>query len=147
MDATPWTGSTPPRDTSVDIEAVRYDSSDGEDSHFYAVEWCLRIPTAWVEAPASDDLLSKLAATSGLLAEGVSIGSIRRMRSGQSVAVAWEYGPTVRSLVQVLTYEPGEPSVHVLRHPETFTEYPAWVRSALKRAVESHLAERAEVAA
>jgi hypothetical protein len=39
----------PPLGVSLEIADVRYDGSDGEGSHFYAVTWALVAPTTWLD--------------------------------------------------------------------------------------------------
>ncbi len=133
--------STTPRDTSVDIEAIRYDSSDGEDSHYYAVTWCLRVATAWVEGPVATDLAQQLAATAGLLDAGLSMRDLYRLRNGARVAVEFEYSPSVTSLVHVMTEVGKEPYILPLGEVATFARPDHWIQSAIKGAVKAHLEE------
>jgi hypothetical protein len=108
-----------PRDTSVSVEAIRYDGTDGEGSDFYAVTWSLVVPTAWVDG-----------------------------KDGWSQAVSFETAPAITSLVHVLTGEmswDGTPGVYPLCGNDG-REFPRWVRAFLKRAVEKHLEDEREFA-
>lgn len=109
-----------PRDASVSVTEIRYDGTDGEGSDYYAVEWGLVVPTAWVDH-----------------------------RDGWSQAVSFETAPAITSLVQVLSgplYEDGDGPYVVPLPGMDGKALPSWVRGVLKQAVTKRLEDERDFA-